>query len=83
MLKFMFKDIQEEIKSAQPPTTAGRSKIHLGAVSFNHLVFLTAQAAKRPYDYFVQEIKSKTIVGKRSKHPIEINGAAIVAAMSF
>jgi len=83
MLKFMFKDIQEEIKSAQPPTTAGRSKIHLGAVSFNHLVFLTAQAAKRPYDYFVQEIKSKTIVGKRSKHPIEIDGAAIVAAMSF
>ncbi len=79
----MFKDVQEEAKSAQPLTAAGRSKIHLGAISFDHLVFLTAQAAKRPYDYFVQEIKSKTILGKRSKHPIEIDGAAIVAAMSF
>jgi glutamate synthase domain-containing protein 2 len=78
--------VHQEAGSPKPPTSAGRSRIISRATHFDDLVFMTAQAARRPLDYFrqnIQPIKAKTVLGKRSKHPIEINGAAIVAAMSF
>jgi glutamate synthase domain-containing protein 2 len=80
------KGVQEEAKSSKAPTSAGRSRIISRTANFDDLVFMTAQAARRPLDYFrqnIQPISAKTVLGKRSKHPIEIDGAAIVAAMSF
>lgn len=77
-----WREIQKEAESSKPAASAGRSQV-FGLMSFDTLAFLTAQAARRPRDYFREEIKSETIIGKRSKHPIKIKGAAVVAAMSF
>ncbi len=74
------KKIQDRVKKV--PITSGRSS-KLGKVSFDDLVFIPAQLAKRPIDYFKEEISSKTIVGKRSKKPIELKTPVIIGAMSF
>lgn len=76
--------IKKLADSKKPPTDSGRSRI-FGEISFDALNFATAQVAKRPVEYFGNEenIKTTTVVGRNSKHPIEINGPAIVAAMSF
>jgi glutamate synthase domain-containing protein 2 len=68
----------------KPPTSSGRSSI-FGQISFDQLSFATAQINKRPQEYFdnEQNIKSETTIGKSSKHPVKINGPAVVAAMSF
>ncbi|MDO8639747.1 MAG: FMN-binding glutamate synthase family protein [bacterium] len=50
---------------------------------FNDLVFLPAQLAKKPVDYFREDISAKTIVGKKSKKPIELETPVIIGAMSF
>lgn len=50
---------------------------------FDDLVFLPAQLAKRPVDYFREDISTKTILGKSSKKPVEIDTPIMIAAMSF
>jgi len=71
-------------KNNKPPTTSGRSHI-FGQAGFDQINFATAQIAKRPVEYFGNEknINSKTVIGKKSKQPIDIEGPAIVGAMSF
>lgn len=64
------------------PISAGRSA-KLGKISFDDLVFLPAQLAKRPVDYFKEQISSKTVIGKNSAKPFEIETPIIIAAMSF
>ncbi len=54
-----------------------------GKISFEDLVFLPAQIYKRPVDYYKEKIISKTIIGKYSKKPIEIETPVIIGAMSF
>jgi glutamate synthase domain-containing protein 2 len=68
----------------KPPSDSGRSHI-FGQISFDQLNFAAAQVAKRPVEYFYNEqnISSKTIIGRKSKQPIEIDGPTVVAAMSF
>ena len=78
---------QEEVKKIQDrakriPVTAGRSDKWQKRY-FDDLVFLPAQLAKRPVDYFREEVKSKTVVGRNSKKPIEIETPVIIGAMSF
>lgn len=75
---------QKLAEGTNPPTASGRSQV-FGQISFNHLNFATAQIAKRPKDYFAKDtvINSKTVIGKRSKKPVEIAGPAVVGAMSF
>jgi len=74
------KEIQERTKRV--PVYGGHSK-KWGKISFDDLVFLPAQLAKKPVDYYKEKISSKTIVGKFSKKPIEIETPIIIAAMSF
>ena len=74
------KKIQERIKKVPP--TSGRSN-KWGKISFEDLVFVPAQLSKRPVDYYREEISSKTIVGKLSKKPIELETPIIIGAMSF
>jgi len=74
------KIVQERITKV--PISAGRSA-KLGKISFDDLIFLPAQLAKRPVDYFKEPISSKTIIGKNSAKPFEIETPIIIAAMSF
>ena len=74
------KEIQTRVKKV--PLSSGRSN-KLGRISFDDLVFVPAQLAKKPVDYFKEEISSKTIIGKNSKKPIELKTPIIIGAMSF
>jgi len=74
------KEIQNRTKKI--PISSGRSN-KMGKISFDDLVFLPAQLNKRPVDYFKEKISSKTVVGKNSKKPIEIETPIIIGAMSF
>jgi len=64
------------------PISSGRSN-KFGKFGFDDLVFVPAQLAKRPVDYFMEEISSKTIIGKNSKKPIVLETPIIIGAMSF
>jgi len=74
------KEIQKRID--QVPISSGRS-LKWGKINFEDLVFLPAQIYKRPVDYYKEKIISKTIIGKLSKKPIEIETPVIIGAMSF
>jgi len=74
------KEIQKRIGGI--PISSGRGKKY-GKISFDDLVFVPAQLAKRPIDYYREKISSKTIVGKYSKKPIELETPIIIGAMSF
>lgn len=74
------KEIQKRVKGI--PVSSGRSN-KFGKISFDDLVFLPAQLFKKPVDYYQEEISVKTIIGKGSKKPIEIETPIIIGAMSF
>ncbi len=74
------KEIQARVKKV--PVSSGRSD-KTGKISFDDLVFVPAQLAKRPVDYFKEGVSTKTIVGKNSKKPIELQTPLIIGAMSF
>jgi len=74
------KEIQDRTKRV--PVFGGHSK-KWGKISFDDLVFVPTQLAKRPVDYYKEKISSKTIIGKFSKKPIKIETPIVIAAMSF
>jgi len=74
------REIQKRVKGV--PISSGRSN-KFGKVSFDDLVFVPAQLAERPVDYYREKISSKTIIGENSKKPIEIETPIIIGAMSF
>ncbi|MBU0476644.1 FMN-binding glutamate synthase family protein [Patescibacteria group bacterium] len=74
------KEIQNRTKKV--PVSSGRSN-KWGKISFDDLVFVPAQLAKKPVDYYKEEIISKTIIGKNSKKPIELKAPIAIGAMSF
>lgn len=74
------KEIQKRVKGV--PISSGRGTKY-GKISFDDLVFVPAQLAKRPVDYFREKIFSKTVIGKNSKKPIELETPIIFGAMSF
>lgn len=74
------KKVQDRI--AKVPVRGGRSAKEI-KTGLDDLVFVPAQLAKRPVDYFREPISSKTILGKNSKKPVEIDVPILIAAMSF
>ena len=74
------REIQKRVKGI--PISSGRGN-KFGKISFDDLVFVPAQLAKKPVDYYREKISSKTIVGKNSKKPIELETPIIIGAMSF
>lgn len=64
------------------PVSGGRSN-KLGKITFDDLVFVPAQLSKRPVDYFKEKISSRTLLGRLSKKPIEIETPIVIGAMSF
>ncbi|RLE09286.1 MAG: FMN-binding glutamate synthase family protein [Candidatus Aminicenantes bacterium] len=78
--KKLLKQVLDRTKGV--PKASGRSD-KFGRISFDDLVFLPAQLAKKPVDYFREEISTKTIVGKNSKRPLELDTPIVFGAMSF
>lgn len=74
------KKIQDRIKKV--PTASGRSGKR-DKVSLEDLTFIPAQLAKKPVDYFKEDISSETVFGKNSKKPIKIKTPIIFGGMSF
>jgi len=74
------KKIQD--RTNKVPIVSGRSE-KWQRNFFDDLIFVPAQLFKRPVDYFREKINSKTIVGKNSKKPIEIETPIVFGAMSF
>lgn len=74
------KEIQKRVKGV--PIASGRGN-KFGKISFDDLVFVPAQLNKRPVDYYREEIKTRTLLGRLSKKPIEIETPIIIGAMSF
>jgi len=74
------KKIQDRVKMV--PVSSGRSS-KFGKINWDDLVFVPAQLAKRPVDYYSEKISSKTIIGKNSKKLIELKTPIIIGAMSF
>jgi len=75
------KEVQKRV-GEKVPTSSGRGS-KFGKISFDDLIFLPAQLSKKPVDYFREKISSRTILGKFSKKPIEIETPIIIGAMSF
>ncbi len=67
---------------ARVPVRGGRSE-KTDKIDFSNLVFVPAQLAKRPVDYFKENISTKTVLGKNTKKPVEIDVPILIAAMSF
>ena len=74
------KEVQKRVQKA--PIAGGRTS-KWNKISFEDLVFLPAQLRKRPVDYYREEIGAKTVIGKLSRKPIEIESPIIIGAMSF
>ena len=74
------REIQKRVRGV--PISSGRGN-KFGKISFDDLVFVPAQLAKKPVDYYREKISSKMIVGKNSKKPIELETPIIIGAMSF
>jgi glutamate synthase domain-containing protein 2 len=55
----------------------------MGKISFNDLVFVPAQLANTPVDYFRERVETETIIGRRSKEPLKLSIPLLAAAMSF
>ncbi len=78
---------QEEIKKIQArtqkiPIWSGRSE-KWEQNYFKDLIFVPAQLAKKPIDYFQEKINSETTLGKLSKKPIKLKTPILIGAMSF
>lgn len=64
------------------PVVSGRSP-NWRRVGFDDLVFVPAQLARRPVDYFVEDIAARTVVGKNSERPVTLETPIVMGAMSF
>jgi len=75
-------DVKQRAEKGEPVISSGRSD-KLGKISFDDLVFVPAQLAKRAVDYFKEKVSSEIILGKKSKHPLKLKTPILIAAMSF
>lgn len=80
MTKNWIEEIKKRIRGV--PISSGRGN-KFGKISFDDLVFVPAQLSKKPVDYYKEKISSKTIIGKFSKKPIELETPIIFGAISF
>jgi len=67
--------IKTKAQTGKPIVQGGRAEVKLG---FDKLVFAPSQLAKRPRDYFREEISSKTRIGE-----LELEIPILIGAMSF
>jgi glutamate synthase domain-containing protein 2 len=82
MIMVWLKNIRDRTLSPKAPVISGRSN-KVGKIDFDDIIFVPAQLTKRPVDYFRERIESKTVIGKSSKRPLELDTPIFFAAMSF
>jgi len=75
-------EVQKRAACGKPPVSGGRCE-GLAKANFDNLVFVPAQLAKTPVDYFREKIDSGTVIGKTSKKPLRLSMPIMAAAMSF
>ena len=75
-------EIKLRAERGKPLVSGGRSN-KANRISFDDLVFIPAQLAKTPIDYFREKIISETVIGKNSKQPLRLSMPILVGAMSF
>ena len=73
---------QIQDRAGRFPVVSGRSP-KWRSVGLDDLIFVPAQLARRPVDYFVEDIHSRTVVGKNSERPVTLETPIIMGAMSF
>lgn len=71
-----------QIRTKGVPISGGRSN-KLGRISFEDLVFVPAQLAEKPVDYYKEKISAATVIGKNSQKPIKLETPILIGAMSF
>ncbi|MFQ5648084.1 MAG: FMN-binding glutamate synthase family protein [Candidatus Aenigmatarchaeota archaeon] len=74
--------VKQMAASGKPALSSCRSK-QFGKVSFDDLVLVPAQLARRPVDYYRENVSSETVIGKRSKRPLKLSTPLLIGAMSF
>jgi glutamate synthase domain-containing protein 2 len=74
-------DIRQRAATGKPLVSGGRTRLDIP--DFDSLLFIPAQLAIRPKDYFREEILAETVLGKESKSPLRLRTPILIAAMSF
>lgn len=74
------REIQD--RAERLPVVSGRSPKQ-AKLGFEDLIFVPAQLARRPVDFFVEKISSQTVVGHTSNKPVTLQTPIVMAAMSF
>lgn len=75
-------EIKQRALSGKPLLTGSRS-VKWNRISFDDLVFVPAQLATRPIDYYKEEIATETIIGKNCDKPLKLKIPILISAMSF
>jgi len=77
-------DFLEAIKKriSGVPLASGRGR-NFKNLSFDDLIFVPAQLAKRPIDYYRERVSAAVVVGKRSRKPLKLATPIIFGAASF
>jgi len=75
-------EIKQRALLGKPLVSGGRTK-KLGKISWDDLVFIPAQLAKRPVDYYKEKIETETVIGKNSEKPLKLRIPIMISAASF
>ena len=75
-------EIKQRAYLGKPLISGGRTK-KLGKISWDDLVFIPAQLAKRPVDYYKETIATETVIGKVSSKPLKLKIPILISAASF
>jgi glutamate synthase domain-containing protein 2 len=75
-------EIKQRAATGKPLISAGRST-KWNKISFDDLVFVPAQLATRPIDYYKEDIATETIIGKNCEKPLRLKIPILIPAMSF
>jgi len=62
--------------------SGGRSN-KLNVIGFDDLVFVPAQLARAPVDYYRENVSAETVIGGSSENPLRLKTPILIAAMSF
>jgi glutamate synthase domain-containing protein 2 len=75
-------EIKQKAVSGKPLIFGGRSS-KWDRISFDDLVFVPAQLATRPVDYYVEGIAAETVIGKSADKPLKLKIPILFSAISF
>ena len=75
-------DTRKRALSGKILVSGGRSK-KLNVMGFDDLVFVPAQLARAPVDYYRENVSAETVIGRSSENPLRLKTPIMIAALSF